>query len=119
MGLALILAIPVASALADDPSHFLERNAKLQWGIMVCVYGLSHVPALLLLEFPGYQGKSAFLVFFLVSVVQACMVLQHLLSRRLERAAVREESRNYRADRRAQPSSDQFTFTPFGLAVSI
>ncbi|MBS0453707.1 MAG: phosphatidate cytidylyltransferase [Proteobacteria bacterium] len=81
----VFLAIPVASALADDPSHFLERNAKLQWGIMVCVYGLSHVPALLLLEFPGYKGKSAFLVFFLVSVVQACMVVQHLLSRRLER----------------------------------
>ncbi|SFM15343.1 phosphatidate cytidylyltransferase [Variovorax sp. OV329] len=81
----VFLAIPVASALADDPSHFLERNAKLQWGIMVCVYGLSHVPALLLLEFPGYGGKSAFLVFFLVGVVQTCMLVQHLLARRLER----------------------------------
>src|SRR5206468_9587739 len=30
------LAIPVVSALADDPSHFLERTAKLQWGITVC-----------------------------------------------------------------------------------
>lgn len=76
------LAIPVVSALADDPSHFLERNAKLQWGIMVCVYGMSHVPALLLLSFPGYEGKSAFLVFFLVFVVQTCMLVQHLVSRR-------------------------------------
>ena len=76
------LAIPVVSALADDPSHFLERNAKLQWGIMVCVYGMSHVPALLLLSFPGYEGKSAFLVFFLVFVVQTCMLAQHLISRR-------------------------------------
>jgi phosphatidate cytidylyltransferase len=81
----VFLAIPVASALANDASHFLERNAKLQWGIMVCVYGLSHVPALLLLEFPGYEGKSAFLVFFLVGVVQSCMVVQHLLARRIER----------------------------------
>jgi phosphatidate cytidylyltransferase len=76
------LAIPVVSALADDPSQFLERNAKLQWGIMVCVYGMSHVPALLLLSFPGYEGKSAFLVFFLVFVVQTCMLTQHLISRR-------------------------------------
>ncbi|MDM0011199.1 phosphatidate cytidylyltransferase [Variovorax sp. J22P168] len=78
----VFLAIPVVSALADDPSHFLERNAKLQWGIMVCVYGMSHVPALLLLSFPGYEGKSAFLVFFLVFVVQTCMLVQHLVSRR-------------------------------------
>ncbi|MBO9515407.1 MAG: phosphatidate cytidylyltransferase [Variovorax sp.] len=78
----VFLAIPVVSALADDPSQFLERNAKLQWGIMVCVYGLSHVPALLLLSFPRYEGKNAFLVFFLVVVVQTCMLVQHLVSRR-------------------------------------
>lgn len=78
----VFIAIPVVSALANDPSHFLERNAKLQWGITVCVYGLSHVPALLLLSFPGYEGKSAFLVFFLVFVVQTCMVVQHLIGRR-------------------------------------
>ena len=45
----VFLALPVVSALANDPERFLERNAKLQWGIMVCVYGMSHVPALLLL----------------------------------------------------------------------
>lgn len=83
----VFFAIPVASALADDPSQFLERNAKLQWGIMVCVYGLSHVPALLLLSFPGYEGKNAFLVFFLVATVQTCMLVQHLINRRLSATA--------------------------------
>lgn len=78
----VFLALPVVSALANDPQRFLERNAKLQWGIMVCVYGMSHVPALLLLDFPGYRDKGAFLVFFLVFVVQTCMVVQHLLGRR-------------------------------------
>lgn len=83
----VFLAIPVASAVAGDPQRFLERNAKLQWGIMVCVYGMSHVPALLLLEFPGrnYAGKQAFLVFFLVLVVQTCMLVQHLVTRHLAR----------------------------------
>jgi hypothetical protein len=75
----VFLAIPVVSALANDPQRFLERNAKLQWGIMVCVYGMSHVPALLLLDFPQYAGKGAFLVFFLVLVVQTCMLVQHLV----------------------------------------
>jgi len=81
----VFLAIPVASALSGDTQRFLERNAKLQWGIMVCIYGMSHVPALLLLDFPGYGGKNAFLVFFLVVVVQSCMVAQHLVTRRLKR----------------------------------
>ena len=78
----VFLALPVVSALANDPERFLERNAKLQWGIMVCVYGMSHVPALLLLDFPGYREKGAFLVFFLVFVVQTCMLVQHLVGRR-------------------------------------
>jgi phosphatidate cytidylyltransferase len=79
----VFLALPVTSALANDPRQFLERNAKLQWGIMVCIYGLSHVPALLLLKFPGYSQQDAFLVFFLVLVVQTCMLIQHLVARRL------------------------------------
>ena len=81
----VFLALPLVSALADDPQRFLERNAKLQWGIMVCVYGLSHVPALLLLKLRDYEGKSAFLVFFLVIVVQSCMVIQHLAARHFPR----------------------------------
>jgi len=51
----------------------------------VCIYGMSHVPALLLLDFRNYQGKNAFLVFFLVFVVQTCMVVQHLVTRKLKR----------------------------------
>ncbi|WP_395689064.1 phosphatidate cytidylyltransferase [Caenimonas koreensis] len=82
----VFLAIPLASALAGDTQRFLERNAKLQWGIMVCIYGMSHVPALLLLEFRNYQGKGAFLVFFLVFVVQTCMFVQYVVARRLKRA---------------------------------
>ena len=79
----VFLALPLASALANDPTRFLERNAKLQWGIMVCIYGMSHVPALLLLKFPGYDNKNAFMVFFLVIVVQTCMVTQHFAARKL------------------------------------
>jgi phosphatidate cytidylyltransferase len=87
----VFFAIPVMSALANDPHRFLERNAKLQWGIMVCVYGLSHVPALLWLEFPGYSGRGAFLLFFLVVVVQGSLVIQHLITRRLPHSAVAPE----------------------------
>lgn len=92
----VFLALPVASALAGDPERFLERNAKIQWGIMVCVYGLSHTPALLLLEFPGRGERGAFLVFFLVTVVAAAQIVQEVASRRLRRRPVaRQISRSF------------------------
>ncbi len=81
----VFLAIPVASALAGDPERFLERNAKIQWGIMVCVYGLSHAPALLLLQLPGYADRGAFLLFFLVMATAAAQIAQELASRWLRR----------------------------------
>jgi phosphatidate cytidylyltransferase len=84
----VFLAIPVISALAGDPDRFLERNAKIQWGIMVCVYGLSHLPALLLLELPRYDGRGAFLLFFLVIVAATAQIAQELASRWLRRRPV-------------------------------
>lgn len=90
------LAIPVTSALAGDPERFLERNAKIQWGIMVCVYGLSHAPALLLLEFPHMRGRGAFLLFFLVVVAASAQIVQEIASRRLRRRPVaRQISRSF------------------------
>ncbi|WP_397534614.1 phosphatidate cytidylyltransferase [Roseateles sp.] len=90
------LAIPVVAALADDPGRFLERNAKIQWGIMVCVYGLSHGPALLLLDFKGYEGRGAFLLFFLVMVVGIGQIVQEVASRSLRsRPLVRRISRSF------------------------
>lgn len=84
----VFLAIPVASALAGDPERFLERNAKIQWGITVCVYGLSHTPALLLLQFANAPDRGAFLVFFLVIVVAVAQIVQDVAARRLRRRPV-------------------------------
>ena len=90
------LAIPVVSALAGDPEDFLERNAKIQWGIMVCVYGLSHAPALILLDIPGYKGRGAFLLFFLVMVVSFGQLIEQAASQRLRRRPVaRHVSRTF------------------------
>ena len=96
----VFLAIPVAGALAGDPERFLERNAKIQWGIMVCVYGLSHAPALLLLDLPGYAGRGAFLLFLLVMATGAAQIVQALASRELRRRPVARQidrSLSYRA----------------------
>ena len=92
----VFLAIPVVSALAGDPERFLERNAKIQWGITVCVYGLSHAPALLLLNLPGYDGRGAFLLFLLVMVTATAQIVQELASRKLRRRPmVRQIDRSF------------------------
>jgi len=84
----MFLAIPVVSAFGNDPQRFLERTAKIQWGVMVCIYGMSHAPALLLLDLPAYAGRGAFLVFYLVVVVATGQIVQEAASRQLRRRPV-------------------------------
>lgn len=72
------LLLPSFAALAGDTEQFLERSAKIQWAVMVTIYCVSHAPALLLLDIPGYQGQDALLIFYLVLVVQLSDVLQYV-----------------------------------------
>lgn len=72
------LVLPILSALGSDTQRFLERTAKVQWGLMVSVYCISHVPALVTLDIPGYAGRNLLLVAFLVIVVQGSDVLQYV-----------------------------------------
>ena len=46
------LVLPACVALSDDTKYFLERIAKLQVGLLICVYSLSFVPALLTISLP-------------------------------------------------------------------
>ena len=82
------LLMPILSALGGDTVRFLERAAKVQWGIMVCIYCISHVPALLTLHIPGYEGRDLLLIFFLVLVVQGSDVLQYIWGKLLGRRKV-------------------------------
>ena len=82
------LLIPVRSAAAGDCERFLERAAKIQWGLMICVYCVSHAPALLTLNIPGYEGQNAKLLFYLVLVVQISDVLQYVWGKTLGRRKI-------------------------------
>jgi phosphatidate cytidylyltransferase len=84
----VFLAIPVVSAFGNDPQRFLERTAKIQWGVMVCIYGMSHAPALLLLDLPHYEDRGAFMVLYLVVVVATAQIAQETASRWLRRRPV-------------------------------
>lgn len=72
------LLLPVSAALGSDATRFLERAAKVQWGLMICVYCISHVPALLTLEIPGFEQRNGQLIVFLVLTVQSSDVFQYV-----------------------------------------
>lgn len=80
--------IPVRLTLAGDHREFLERGARIQWGLMVCVYFISHLPMLLTLKIPGYEGREASLLLFLILVVQSSDVLQYVWGKLLGRRKV-------------------------------
>ena len=69
------LFIPARIAMAGDYKRFLERAAKIQAGILICVYALSYAPALLYLDYKTsagheWQGSRAGVLFYLILIVQ-------------------------------------------------
>jgi phosphatidate cytidylyltransferase len=82
------LLMPVIAALRQDTDNFLSRVSAQQWGLMICVYCASHVPALLTLEIPGYANKQVLLVAFLIIVVQGSDVLQYVFGKLFGRTKV-------------------------------
>lgn len=87
----VFLILPILAALSGDTRNFLERAATVQWGVMICVYCISHVPALLTLEIPGYEGRNALLLFFLILVVQLSDVLQYVWGKLFGRRKIAPE----------------------------
>lgn len=75
------LFLPIISAIRGETENFLTRVSETQWGLMICVFAASHVPALLTLQIPGYEGKSILLIAFLVVVVQGSDVLQYVFGK--------------------------------------
>jgi phosphatidate cytidylyltransferase len=69
----------------------MERVAVTQWGLMLAVFCLSHVPALVTLDIPGYDGRGLLLVAFLILVVQSSDVLQYVWGKLYGRRRIAEQ----------------------------
>jgi phosphatidate cytidylyltransferase len=98
------LFIPARIAISGDPKRFLERVAKIQAGLLICVYALSHAPALLSLELhrssgqpwiiddaKGTLGSNAGLLFFFVLLVQLNDVFQYVWGQLLGKHVIAEQ----------------------------
>lgn len=65
----LFLALPVIMAMTKDTERYLERVAKVQWGVMICVFCVSHAPALANLELERFNSTGLLvLLYFLITV---------------------------------------------------
>jgi phosphatidate cytidylyltransferase len=73
----VLILMPVVGA-TERSRRFEERGAAVLMGLMICVYCISHVPALLTLDIAGYAGRNLLLIVFLVVVVQSGDVLQYI-----------------------------------------
>lgn len=83
------LILPALAVVSSDTTNFLARTSQTQWGLMICVYCISHVPAFLMLRIPGFDP--ALLVIFLILVVQASDVLQYIWGKLLGRRKIAPE----------------------------
>ena len=86
------LFVLARAAVAGDYKRFLERTAKIQAGLVVCVYCLSFAPALLELQVNGgpervgelgSRDANFRLLFFLILLVQFADCMQYVSSRML------------------------------------
>jgi phosphatidate cytidylyltransferase len=80
------LFIPARAAIAGDAKRFLERCAKIQAGLLVCVYSLSHAPALLDLQLvrtggEPWTGSNVNLLMFFVLIAQLSLSLERVWSK--------------------------------------
>lgn len=82
------LLTPIIVALRGDTDHFLARIAEVQWALMICVFCISHVPALLSLDIPGFEGRNVLLIAFLIIVVQISDVMQYVWGKLLGRTKI-------------------------------
>ena len=76
------LFIPTRLVLSGDTSDFLDRAARIHWGLMICVYCISYAPALLILDIPNYRANAKLLLFLAV-VSQLSDVFQYVWGKML------------------------------------
>jgi phosphatidate cytidylyltransferase len=82
----MLLSLPVRMVLSKETKGFVESASQIQWGMMIFVFGLSHMAYLL--TFPALSDTAAngrTLVLFLVFVVEMSDVLQYIWGKTLGR----------------------------------
>jgi len=76
----VFLLMPVVMAIKQDTDLYLQRVAKVQWGLMISVYCVSHAPAIATLPIRGYEDRGPLLLLFFLLILFLTDLLQVIAS---------------------------------------
>ncbi len=76
----VFLLMPVVMAIKQDTELYLQRVAKVQWGLMVSVYCVSHAPAIATLPIRGHEDRGPLLLLFFLLILFLTDLLQVIAS---------------------------------------
>jgi len=76
----VFLLLPVVMAIKQDTELYLQRVAKVQWGLMISVYCVSHAPAIAALPIRGYEDRGPLLLLFFLLILFLTDLLQVIAS---------------------------------------
>ena len=76
----LFLTLPVVMALAKDTDRFLDRVAKVQWGIMLAIFCVSHAPAIATLNLTRFNSSGLLLMLYFLLVLYFADLFQIMAS---------------------------------------
>jgi len=75
----LFLLLPIVQVRTGDTKGFLENTSRVQWGLMMFVFGLSHIAYLFVLPYSNEHNMSGVeLTLYLVFLTQFNDVLQYV-----------------------------------------
>lgn len=85
----VFLLLPFRQVLTGDTAGFLANTSRVQWGLMMFVFGLSHIAYLLTLPaLPEYEVSGVELTLYLVFLTQFNDILQYLWGKSLGRRKI-------------------------------
>ena len=76
----LFLLLPVVMALAKDTDRFLDRVAKVQWGIMIAIFCVSHAPAIATLNLSRFNSSGPLMMLYFLLVLYFADLFQIMAS---------------------------------------
>ena len=85
----LFLFLPFRQVLTGDTKGFLENTSRVQWGLMIFVFGLSHLAYMITLKSVDGSGAGGReLVLYLVILTELNDVLQYIWGKSLGRRKI-------------------------------
>lgn len=84
----VFIGLPLLALRVANGGDCRRPMRTLQGGLLICVFSVSHIPALLNLPISGHPDRNGYLLVFLLLVVQSSDVLQYLWGKLAGRHAI-------------------------------